>query len=236
MALTADDLRRLKGRIHRLGLLGGTFDPVHNGHLAAAEAVREGMGLDAILFIPAAQPPHKTNYRISPFEDRVAMLELATAGRPELLVTRLEAQRQGPSYSVDTLRQLHQLWNDEVRLFFIIGLDAFVDIATWKEYQALPRLAELVVLNRPSHGTEQMAETIRRFFPDFSCHPLEKTWTGEEGPARIHFFAMEPLAVSSTLVRKTAAENDMLEQLVPPAVAQYIRNHDLYKGLGTGGE
>jgi nicotinate-nucleotide adenylyltransferase len=235
MSSPSEVLRVLKNRIgSRVGLLGGTFDPVHNGHLAAADAVQRGLGLDAVLFIPAAQPPHKKNYRISPFEDRIAMLELATGGRPEFLVTGIEAERHGPSYSVDTLRQLHRLLGDEVRLFFIIGLDAFVDIATWKEYAVLPRLADLVVLNRPSHGMEQMERTIHRFFPDFRFNPQKRKWIDSSRLALIHFFIMEPVAVSSTQVREAAGKSRNMEGLVPPAVAEYIRSHELYGAIRAG--
>jgi nicotinate-nucleotide adenylyltransferase len=234
MSSPSETLRLMKSKIGgRVGLLGGTFDPVHNGHLAVADAVRKGLGLNAVLFIPAAQPPHKKNYRISPLKDRMTMLELATAGRPELLVTGIEAERHGPSYSVDTLRLLHQLLGGEVRLFFIIGLDAFVDIVTWKEFAVLPRLADLVVLNRPSHDMAQMGRLINRFFPNFSYDPQKKAWIDQMGLALIYSFIMEPVTVSSTLVREEASRGRNMEGLVPSAVAEYIRSHDLYRGFGS---
>jgi nicotinate-nucleotide adenylyltransferase len=235
MALTSDDLRWLHEKIGRLGLLGGTFDPVHNGHLTAAEAVRKDFGLDAVLFIPAARPPHKTTYRISSFQDRMAMLELATAGRPDLLVTDIEAERQGPSYSVDTLRHFHQLWGGRIKLFFILGLDAFADIATWKEYHSLPRLAELVVLNRFCRRVEEIGHTIHRLFPEFEPAGQEITWNDPRHGSLIHFFALNPVEVSSTRVRAEAGSGGNLESLVPARVADYIRGHRLYKdqaGLG----
>jgi nicotinate-nucleotide adenylyltransferase len=233
MALESDTLRQLKGKIGRLGVFGGTFDPVHNGHLAVADAVREGMGLDAILFIPAAQPPHKKNYPVSPFAARMAMLELAIAGRPDFLVTSIEAERPEPSYSVDTLRQLHALWKGEVRLFFIIGLDAFVEIAGWKEYEELPRLADLVVLNRPSHSTEQMGRSIDRYYPAFRYRPREFFWQDPETGNRILPFRIKPMAVSSTLVRQESSRGRRVEGLVPVAVARYISGHTLYLGGNT---
>lgn len=233
MALASEALRRLKPRIgSRIGVLGGTFDPVHNGHLAAAGAVREGLVLDTILFVPAALPPHKSGSPVSPFADRAAMLELAVAGRPEFVVTRLEAERPGPSYSVDTLRQLHRLWDHEKKLFFIVGMDAFVKIDTWKEYRELPRLAELVVLDRPGLGAGQLEHAIDRFFPGFRFDPREKSWMEPETGGRILPFALKPTPVSSTLVRRLASEDRAVAELVPEAVARYLREHHLYQSAG----
>jgi nicotinate-nucleotide adenylyltransferase len=231
MSLSSEALRRLKHEIgSRIGVLGGTFDPVHNGHLAAAEAVRHGLALDAVLFIPAARPPHKKDYPLSSFTDRLAMLELALAGRPEFLVARIEAERSGPSYSVDTLRQLHELWDQEKRLFFILGLDAFMEIAGWKEFSELPRLAELVVLDRPGHRSERLGETIASFFPLYRLDSRQACWINPESGGRIRPFPLEPMAVSSTRVRQAAGRLEEVVAQVPLAVARYIREHHLYEG------
>ena len=135
----------------RVGILGGTFDPVHNGHLAIAEAVRQALALSGLLFIPAFLPPHKPTYTISPFVQRAAMLELAVVDRPGFFVSLLEAEREGPSYSIDTLRTLRQTLGEEVHLFFIIGMDAFAEIHTWKANRELLDQASFVVMGRPDH-------------------------------------------------------------------------------------
>jgi nicotinate-nucleotide adenylyltransferase len=215
------------GSIKRIGVLGGTFDPVHLGHLALARFVRQSLGLDRLLFIPAARPPHKLQTDLSPFAARYEMLQLALRREPEFTVSDMEVARRGPSYSVDTLAQLHRLAGDGERFFFIIGLDAFLELQTWKNYRELPRLADLVVINRAEYPFEQALVTIQslgnyRYDQDCSC------WRTVDLPGRIYQLTMEPVEISSTMVRQAVAAGQPLKGLVPPEVARYIREHRLY--------
>lgn len=213
----------------RLGLLGGTFDPVHHGHLAVATAVREALQLDGVIFLPAAQPPHKQFQAITPFADRLAMLAAAVAGHPSFVVSALEGQRSGPSYSVDTLLRLRRELDRAVRLFFVVGMDAFVEIGSWKDYRQLPLLADLVVIDRPRQLPPALVETIRDRFPDYQWDGEEGAWRAPAFPGLIRPLAMEPVPISSTEVRRRARGGGELAALVPPAVAEYIRGRGLYR-------
>ncbi len=212
----------------RIGVLGGTFDPVHNGHLAVADAALAGLALDRLLLIPAAMPPHKQSLPVTPFNHRLAMLRLAAAGRPGLLVSDLEAGRLGPSFSVDTLLALRGHFGEGVTLFFLVGIDAFAEIASWHRYSELPRLAELVVVDRPDAAPLRCGDAVRRQFPAYSRRGGESPWRGPVGGV-IRTLTMTPVAVSSTLVREVAAGNASLASLVPSKVADYIRHHSLYR-------
>jgi len=212
----------------RLGLFGGTFDPVHIGHLTAAEAVRQALRLDAIWFLPAALPPHKLEYPISSFADRLAMLELAIGGRPACAVSALEAELPKPSYTIDTLRELRRQLGPLVELFFIMGLDAFAEIDTWKAYNKLLSLASFAVLARPSHPLATAEAIIKRCFVDFCHDPVAQVWIAQERPGAIHVLNMEPVPVSSTAIRQVVRNSGSIEPLVPAAVAAYIRDHRLY--------
>ncbi|MDA8164515.1 MAG: nicotinate-nucleotide adenylyltransferase [Desulfobacteraceae bacterium] len=226
--MTAAGLRRRRAELgRRVGILGGTFDPVHNGHLAMARAVKESLALDALLFIPAANPPHKSRERISPFADRARMVELAVASRPGLFVSSLEGERPGPSYSVDTLGELHRQL-DPVQLFFLVGFDALADLGSWKEYQRLLDLADLVVLDRPPFRREFLEQAVKRLFPDYRYDPGLKAWAGDQ-PGRIHPCDVEPVPVSATQVREKARAGEPVGDLVPAPVAAYLRGRRLYR-------
>ncbi len=214
------------GRGAKIGILGGTFDPVHYGHLTAALTVRKRFELDEVLLLPAARPPHKGGSPITPFRERLVMLELAVAGQPGLSPCALEGERPGPSFTIDTLRALRR---GKARLYFIIGLDAFADIHTWKEYDLLPDEAHLVVLNRPG-GLIPAAEYIREFFPAFSTVDDGKSWQAAGVAGKIYVPAMEANAVSSSMLRRAVAAGRDIRAFTPAAVAEYIVNNQLYQG------
>ena len=213
----------------RVGILGGTFDPVHNGHLAIAEAVRQAMALSSILFVPAFLPPHKLTYSISAFEHRAAMLDLAVAERPGCSVLRLEAEREGPSYSIDTLRTLRQTLGQDVHLFFIIGMDAFAEIHTWKANRELLDHASFVVIGRPDHCRQSCEQTVAANFPDHVFNEAAGCWQGAPGQGAIHPVVMSPIKVSSTEIREAVRQGRSISNLVPAAVANYIEAHGLYR-------
>ena len=196
----------------RIGLLGGTFNPPHVGHLVCAQEAWFRLGLDRVLLLPVHTPPHKEIADEPGVEHRVALCELAVAGDERLGVTRAEADVSGPSYTVDTLRRL----NDECtgdQLTFIVGGDMASSLPTWREPEAVVALAELAVAERLGHGREAILEQLR----------------GIPGAAaRVRFFDMPRIDVSSTLIRARVAAGEPVRYLVPEAVADYIARERLY--------
>jgi nicotinate-nucleotide adenylyltransferase len=213
----------------RTGVLGGTFDPVHDGHLAAARAAPRALGLDRVLFIPSHQPPHRPARPGASVFHRFAMVSLATASDPELLASDLELQRPGLSYTADTLRRLHDAGHDAWQLFFILGTDALAEIATWHDYPAVLDLAHFVVVSRPGRSFG----VLRRRLPDLAPRMCE---VGEQPPAeasrpRCAIFLLNAGTpdVSSTDIRERAARGVPLGGLVAPGVERHIGKHGLYR-------
>ncbi|MEW6427045.1 MAG: nicotinate-nucleotide adenylyltransferase [Thermodesulfobacteriota bacterium] len=216
----------------RIGLFGGTFDPVHNGHLAVAEAAAAALALDLLIFMPAAIPPHKDSP--SSLDHRLAMLRLAVADNPLYTVSDLEARRAGPSYTVVTLTELRRQFGREKDFFFIMGADAFAEISTWKEYDRLLDYASLVVAHRPAEAAmAELEEGVRRFFPQLAREGAE-VWRHPSGN-RLLFLHLPPVPVSSTEVRKLAAAGDSLAGMIPAAVIRYIHDHRLYRTAPSSG-
>jgi nicotinate-nucleotide adenylyltransferase len=199
--MARDDL----ASIRRLGILGGTFDPIHLGHLAIAEEVRGWQRLDAVLFIPAGDPPHKPHEQASA-EHRARMVELAIADNPHFHLSRMELERPGVSYTVDTLRALRDRLPD-TELFFILGADAAMEFFSWREPQAIMALAQVVAVSRPG-------------FPEDALHRARAAgMLATLAPA---------VAISSTELRARARHGWSLRYLMPDPVAAYVREHGLY--------
>jgi nicotinate-nucleotide adenylyltransferase len=199
----------------RLGVLGGTFDPIHLGHIDAADAAQHALSLESIILIPSRIPPHRADPVSASGEDRLAMAELAAADRPGWSASRIELDREGPSYTFDTLVQL----GAGTQIFFITGADAFAEIATWSRYPAVLDLANFVVVSRPGITLDSLRERVPSAF-------------GRHSPANTRVILVEARTpdVSSTDIRRRVRAGDSLSGLVPPAVADYIRTHRLYLG------
>ncbi len=217
-----------EGLGQRIGILGGTFDPVHNGHLAIAVKAKGEFGLDSFLFIPAHQPPHKPDYIISSFKDRVAMLECAIGKQSGFFVSRLEANRPGPSYSIDTLTLLRQQLGSGINLFFTIGMDSFAEIMTWKTYERLLRLTDFIVADRPDQSMGGMAEIIKQYFPLHHYDEEQRAWVAGSGFGSIYSMHIS-VPVSATEIRARVQAGRPIDDLVPEGVARYIAKHGLYK-------
>jgi nicotinate-nucleotide adenylyltransferase len=204
----------------RLGLYGGTFDPVHYGHLLLAETCREAVGLDEVWFIPTGNPPHKPGVVISPAKERREMLELALAGLPQFHVSRIEIDRPGPHYTVETLRHLKTERPDD-ELFLLIGGDSLQELHTWREPTEIARLATIVAVNRgaaPAAGDGNAMEYLLEF--------------GVTIPIRtVH---MPPIGISATDLRRRVAADRSIRFQTPRAVEQYIRAHRLYRNAPAG--
>ena len=198
----------------RVGVVGGTFDPVHLGHLAMGEEARVQLALDRVLFLPAGQPWMKEGKPLGPAKDRVQMLRLAIASNPHFQVCLEEVTRPGPTYTVDTLMKLMEELRPETRIFFIVGQDAMQDFHRWKEPEKLLGLCTLAIAERPGYGKFDLAD-LASMFPE----------AGE----RVQAFAMPAIGISSTEVRRRAAEGVSLRYHVPDAVAAYIEEHGLYR-------
>ncbi len=213
----------------RIGLFGGTFDPVHNGHLSLADYVLDILELDSILFIPAARPPHKGHAKLTSFKHRLAMVNIAILDKPRFFVSNMELQRRGPSYSIDTLKELRSLLDQGVHLFFIIGMDSFVELDTWKEGQQLLDYADLAVVARPDYPLALIGPLIDRL-GHYTFDSAGSYWAAPERLGRIYPVNMPPIAISSTDVREKAESGVSLDGLIPPAVYEYIVAHGLFGG------
>ncbi len=225
----------------RLGVIGGTFDPIHLGHLAAADAARRALALDEVVFVPSRQPPHRAAApRASAFH-RFALVSLAVDPVPGFVASDYELLRPGPSYTADTLRALHALQYAPLQLFFIIGTDAFAEIATWHDYPAVLDLAHFVVISRPGQSFDLLRERVPELAGRMRELSLPDSATGtastgrraleSDGLAaapRIFLVPAETPDVSSTEVRARASAGASLAGLVPPEVEGHIRRHRLY--------
>jgi nicotinate-nucleotide adenylyltransferase len=232
-----------------IGLFGGTFDPVHRGHMALARAARERCKLSRILFVPANIPPHKQRQPLSPFAHRYAMLALATAQEkefaPSLLegpedsdpeTTRKEKPRaEKPNYTIDTVKRLKQEFKKADRLFLLIGIDAFAEIAKWHQAEALFRECEFVVASRPGYSLADVANALPASLRPRQevTRPFHKqAATGDLvlSGVTVHLLDEVYQPISSTAIRQAAAAGKPLGRFVDPAVADYIKKMGLYKG------
>ena len=200
----------------KIGIFGGTFDPVHVGHLILAERCREDAGLDEVRFVPSARPPHKDSRAITPFERRCEMLRLAVAGHPAFVVDELEDEREGPSYTADTLEQLRRSEPD-AELFLIVGGDCLPDLPGWHEPMRIIDAASLLAVARPG----AMIWEPSRLADSLGCNV---------GRVRIERADSPLIDVSSTEVRRLVGEGRGIRYLVPRAVEEYIRDKELYRG------
>lgn len=197
----------------RIGLMGGTFNPIHIGHLVTAEEAFYQFKLDEIIFIPSGQPPHKIDHDIAPAEDRYLMTVIATASNPHFTVSRIEIDRVGPSYTVDTLREMKNIYGEETELFFITGADAVIEILTWKDPEIIADLCEFIAASRPGYS-------FRKF--------EELKLTQNKKLPKVHFMEIPALAISSTDIRRRIREGRPVKYLLPEGVAQYLAKRGLY--------
>jgi nicotinate-nucleotide adenylyltransferase len=213
----------------RIGVLGGTFDPVHVGHVAAADAARRALALDRVLFAPSETPPHRpAQPRASAFH-RFAMVSLVVAAHPEFEASDLELRRPGPSYTADTLRRLHSAGYGPLQIFFVIGTDAFAEIATWHDYPAVLDLAHFVVVSRSGQRSDALFDRL----PHLAARvrqAADPTGVEVDAPPCAIFLVNSPTPdVSSTSIRERAAGGFALAGLVTPEVERHIARHRLYR-------
>jgi nicotinate-nucleotide adenylyltransferase len=197
----------MRQRPRRIGIMGGTFDPIHHGHLVAASEVADRFDLDQVIFVPTGQPWQKQDAKVSAPEDRYLMTVIATASNPQFTVSRVDIDREGPTYTVDTLRDLRDGFGKDAKLYFITGADALSKILSWKEADHLFNLAHFVGVTRPG-------------FTLSDAHLPSEAVTLVQVPA---------LAISSSDCRARVAAGQPVWYLVPDGVVQYIAKHHLYR-------
>jgi len=213
----------------RIGLLGGTFDPVHLGHLSAAAAARDALGLEHVLLLPSHVPPHRPQ-PLASTPHRFGMVALAVDGQEGLLASDQELIAGGPSFTSGTLRRLQALGYAASQLFFITGVDAFAEIATWRDYPAFLDVANFVVVSRAGRSASSARAAVPALASRMSDVPAGPGGSGAPGSDTRIFLVNHPTPdVSSTAIRARAAAGHSLAGLVPDAVDRHIRRHGLYR-------
>lgn len=196
-----------------IGVLGGTFDPPHIGHLVIAQEAVSQLCLSKIFFAPTRKPPHKLSNDITPIEHRLAMVQLAIAPHPRFALSRVDADRAGPTFTVDTMRLLREQFGNHAELFFIMGMDSLASILTWHAPDQLIRLCKLAVFNRP--GFTANLDELESSLPGVS--------------ARVVFLKSPTLEIAASDIQRRVRAGQPIAQLVPVTVADYIARHNLYR-------
>lgn len=195
----------------RLGVMGGTFDPIHHGHLVTAEAALWAFDLEQVLFVPTGRPWMKAERVVSPAEDRYLMTVIATSSNPRFGVSRVDIEREGPTYTVDTLRQLRRQFGEDVDLFFITGADAMLEILSWKDPEEVLAEAHFIAATRPGYDIARFEKEAPTSYPNVSVMDI---------PA---------LAISSSDIRRRVGAGEPIRYLVPEGVHTYIEKSGLYR-------
>lgn len=219
MAVISEKFDRLgqedPSRSYKLGIMGGTFDPIHIGHLACAEQVRENINLDGVVFVPAGNPVFKREKKVTPAEQRLEMCHLACMNNPYFDVSALEIEREGDTYTVDTLRTLRAHYPENVELFFITGADAVMSILKWHQSAEIAQLTHLIAATRPGYAR---LEDLQRYM--------------NSSDFRVDYAEITALSISSSDLRLMVAEGRSIRYLTMQSVYDYIDSHSLYKEIG----
>jgi nicotinate-nucleotide adenylyltransferase len=211
----------------RIGVFGGSFDPIHLGHLRAAEEAREALALDRVLFVPAANPPHKPTRKLADGALRLEMTRLAVADHPAFVVSTIELERGGVSYSVDTLEEIRRTEGD-ASLFFLVGVDAFREIHLWRDVTRLFELAHVVVVRRPPAPLEVSVDHLPIAAREAFCYdPVTRSHRHRSGTS-LSFLSITGLDVSATSIRSALRAQRSIRYLVPSAVERFIAERRLY--------
>ncbi len=205
-----------------LGVMGGTFDPIHYGHLVTAEAARRSFGMEQVVFVPAGHPPHKEGKPISAGQHRYLMTVLATVTNPHFEVSRTEVDRPGPSYAVETIREFHRRYGEDTQIYFITGADAILEICTWYDSRKLLGLCQFIAATRPGYSLENLDVLQHKLSPELV--------------RSIHLLEVPALAISSSDIRERVRRRGPIKYLLPEAVEHYIAKSRLYLDTPADGE
>jgi nicotinate-nucleotide adenylyltransferase len=197
-----------------LGIMGGTFDPIHLGHLVTAEEARQQFKLDHVIFMPSGFPPHKDQRSLTAKEHRYLMTMLAVVDNPYFTVSRLEIERDEPSYTIDTVRRFYDLYRHNLKLYFITGADAIFGITTWKDHGELLETCSFIAASRPGYSFNKLRSILGQEFQNVM--------------KRIHLLEIPAMAISSTYIRQRVAQGRTIKYLTPEPVEQYIYKNHLY--------
>ncbi len=198
-----------------IAIMGGTFDPIHYGHLVTAQAVKDKFGVEKVMFIPTGNPPHKAGKEVTESEKRYFMTVLATITNLSFEVSRIEIDRAGYTYTIDTIRELRKVFDEDTKIYFITGADAIDKILTWKDPEKLLKMCDFVAVTRPGYNKEELEEHIKN---------LEKILGGN-----IHFLEVPYLDISSSDLRERVMENKSIKYMLPEEVENYIYKFGLYR-------
>ncbi|NMB11598.1 MAG: nicotinate-nucleotide adenylyltransferase [Firmicutes bacterium] len=201
-------------KAERVGIMGGTFDPIHYGHLVAAEAAREAFSLERIIFVPAGIPPHKVQEEVTPARHRYLMTLLAIMSNPYFEISRVDMERGGVTYTVDTLADLEKELPPNTVIYFITGADAILEILSWKSPDQVLSMADFIAVTRPGYDLERLSKALGPFYLKFQ--------------EQIHILEVPPVGISSTDLRCRLREGRSVRYLLPETVVTYIDNKGLY--------
>ncbi|MDD2672292.1 MAG: nicotinate-nucleotide adenylyltransferase [Syntrophales bacterium] len=216
----------------KLGLMGGTFDPIHFGHLRCAQEVAEMFGMDSVLFIPSARPPLKPAAEVSDYGDRLRMVGLAVEGNPLFSASDLEKGGEKPSYTIDTVRRILAAPGKQgspPEIFFILGMDAFHGIQRWKDWEELLALCSFIVMTRPGHENGSLIPSLPADYAARYTYKNDIDACAHPAGTSIFFRAVTVLDISSTRIRKMVRKGRTIRYLVPDSVRDYIEQRGLYK-------
>lgn len=199
---------------NKIGIMGGTFDPIHFGHLFIAQTALDRLNLKEVIFIPTGKPPHKKENTISDAYKRIDMLNLGVKSNPKFQLSTIEVTREKTSYTIDTIKELQLYYGKETEFYFITGTDAFIDIESWKEYKELLSLTKFIVMTRQVLKSELLDEKIKLFTKEYNAHIIK--------------IEIPTLDISSTDIRKRVKEGNSIKYLLPENVEKYIFNNRLY--------
>jgi len=192
----------------KIGVMGGTFNPIHLAHLISAEQIRQSLALDQVLFIPSARPPHKPPDGIVVPEHRYQMTKIAIADNPHFSVSRIEIDRQGPSYAIQTVRDLQDYYDSNCELTWIIGTDSLIEFKIWKDYDQLLNMCQFIAITRPRYPLSAVPPDIIK---------------------RVKTIKIPLMQIAATDIRRYIQSGQSIRYLVPPAVVDYIQQHQLYR-------
>jgi nicotinate-nucleotide adenylyltransferase len=223
-----------RGSRTRIGVYGGSFDPIHLGHLRAAEEVREQLALDRVIFVPAANPPHKPTRHLADGAARLAMIELAVADHSAFAASGIELERGGISYSVETVAEIARR-EPAAELWFLVGLDAWREIHLWRDVERFFELVNVAVVRRPPAPLETSIEHLPIAAREAFCYgPNTRSYAHRSGRT-LTFLSIDGLDVSATAIRDALRDGRSVRYLVPPPVERYLREHPLYRsGVDIG--
>jgi nicotinate-nucleotide adenylyltransferase len=204
----------------KIGIMGGTFNPIHYGHLVTAEEALSQFKLDRVVFIPTGQPPHKTNCKLASPEDRYLMTVMATASNSHFFVSGIEIEREGKSYTIDTLKELKLIYGESATFYFITGADAILEILTWKNPEEIITMCKFIAATRPGYNLSRIEELRKKLFKINANLQVTKE--------SISIMEIPALAISSTDIRERIKTNRPIKYLLPESVCNYLLKNDLY--------